>query len=87
MPKAQIVFQLKRAPPINFNLTLHAHAMQHGLAVQHIGMHPHSSGASMSVHVSGDLNRAKGFADHMVNNFNTYLHSAEVRFEDSARRI
>ena len=82
--KAEVVFTLKRQPPINFNIVLHKHALEHGLHIGNIGYHPHSSGAKLSLYASGQLGNAKIFADSAIRKFSTYLYSAEVKFGKQA---
>jgi hypothetical protein len=81
---AQVVFGVRSKPPINFNVTLHQHAVGFGLKVHNIGYHPHVSGAKLSVTVSGGLDRARAFGNSAVSKFGTYLHSAELRFANQA---
>ena len=84
---AQVVFSLKRQPPINFNLTLHRHALDHGLAVSHIGLHPHPTGTKLSLNVSGHLENAKHFAESAKTKFSTYIHHAELSFSKQAAHL
>lgn len=77
-PKSQLVLSLKARPPANFDLTLKAHAMQHGLTVHNIGFHPHPTGSKLSVIVGGSLDNAKRFADSAVSKFGAYVAKAEV---------
>ena len=77
---AQVVFNLKRQPPINFNVVLHKHALEHGLTLHNFGLHPHPTGVKLSVNVGGHLENAKHFANSAVSKFSTYIHNAEVRF-------
>ena len=79
-PKAQIVLSLKTRPPINFNLTLKDHALQHGLTVHDIGFHYHPTGSKLSVTVGGALQNAKQFADSAVSKFGAYVSNASVHF-------
>ena len=78
--EAHVVFNVRQQPPINFNVALHQHALEHGLSVHHIGFHPHPTGTKLSVKLGGQLDHAKAFADSAVSKFGTYLHSAEVSF-------
>ena len=84
--EAQVVFDVKQRPPINFNVTLHQHALQHGLAVHgQIGFHPHTEGTKMSIHVSGpSLGHIKSFADTATERFGVYIKNATVNFEKEA---
>jgi hypothetical protein len=85
--KAMVVFTMKRQPPINFNVTLHRHALEHGLGVSAIGLHPHSSGTKLSITLSGNLQNAKRFADTAKQKFSMYVHSAELNFSKQAPRF
>ena len=76
--KLQVVLALKSKPPINFNLALKEHAMQHSLTVHDIGFHYHPTGNKLSVTVSGALQNAEHFANSAVSKFSAYVSNASV---------
>ena len=85
--QAQVVFSLKRQPPINFNVVLHKHALEHGLNVHHMGLHPHPTGIKLSVNISGKVEHVKAFANSAISKFSTYIHNAELRFGNQASHL
>jgi hypothetical protein len=74
----KVVFSLKAQPPFNFNVTLKAHALEHGLAVTNMGVHFSPMGKHISLNLSGPLENAKRFANSAVAKFGVYIHNAEV---------
>lgn len=85
--QATVVFNLKRQPPINFNVVLHKHALEHGLTLHNVGLHPHPTGVKLSMNVGGHLENAKHFANTAISKFSTYIHSAELRFGNQASHL
>jgi hypothetical protein len=85
---ALVVFGLKQRPPINFNVTLQAHALQHGLTVNRVGVHTHPTGNSISIHLSGmNIERSRQFAESAKGRYYAYIHSATVRVGNNAFKV
>lgn len=78
MEQNKVVFQMKGQPPINFNIALKMHAMQHGLTITNMGVHITPISKHISVDLSGPLANAKQFANSAVSKFGVFIQKAEV---------